>query len=166
MKFLTLLVAVLIVSFVSASSADEARPQVLEVKGSGTCFHVSSTGDEIGLLNGWACDRDDPNQLMHIEPVADGWVQLRHPPSGLCVEVPKASTQNHVATSLGPCEQKDHQVWRQDMKTDGWFMLVAKHSGKCLDLEHGIKSNGTTVLHWRCHPPSRWQYANQLFRPY
>lgn len=138
---------------------------VLEVKGSGTCLHYSETSSTTGLLDGWACDPEDTSQQLEADYVSDTWFRLRNADSHLCVEVPSASKANHVATTWAACQDGDHQLWKQEPKREGWFMLVAKHSLKCLDLEHGIKTNGTTVLQWTCHPSSRWQFANQLFRP-
>ena len=54
----------------NAQSSDTGRLSgilVLEVRGSGTCFHVSKTGDNAGLLNGWKCRIDDPNQQFVAE---------------------------------------------------------------------------------------------------
>src|SRR4051812_18723677 len=40
------------------------------------------------------------------------------------------------------------------------YNLVAKHSGKCIDIQQGSPSNGAAAIQWDCNSA----YANQKFQ--
>lgn len=165
--FSNMVVGLLLIFFsASPSVAESNETQALLVRGSNTCAHFSARTGTSGLFDGWACDSKDDNQQFFLEQHDDDWFAIVSSVSNLCVTVPTGTTINHVATTFKPCTGADHQLWRKDFKSENWYQLIAKHSKKCLDLEHGIKRNGTAILHWTCHPPSIWQYENQLFRDF
>lgn len=49
--------------------------------------------------------------------------------------------------------------WEQAADNYNYFRIIAKHSGKCLDVSGGSRSNGADVIQWDCHGGD-----NQLWR--
>jgi hypothetical protein len=166
MKIYLVLVLSLVTSFTTfAEKATENNAVMLKVKMSQTCFHSSARSSSTGKLDGWACDNDDKNQKFVFIQTEDEWFQLRSVSTGLCVEVKDANKRHHVNTALADCNQQDHQLWKKTVVKGDWFTLSAKHSSRCLDLDHGVSRNGNRFIQHGCiaHDNKTW-LDKQLFK--
>ncbi|MFD4481692.1 RICIN domain-containing protein [Streptomyces sp. NPDC058471] len=54
------------------------------------------------------------------------------------------------------CHGGDHQQWRFVSKGDGYYQIVNKRDGLCLDVYGGSPQNGTSVVGAGCHE-GKWQ---------
>jgi len=45
----------------------------------------------------------------------------------------------------------DNQLWMFIPQGQGYYIVKAKHSGKCLDVAGAGKGNGDNVQQWGCH---------------
>jgi hypothetical protein len=53
----------------------------------------------------------------------------------------------------------DNQSFRPEPTSDGYYRLVAKHSGKCLDVTGISAANGAAIIQW-----DWWGGNNQQWR--
>ncbi len=95
------------------------------------------------------------NQQWHLDPVEDesGYYRLRVMHTDMCLDVAWKSKDDGAAVVQATCvdgPNQFNQQWRLAPTSDGYFELVARHSGKCLDKSHW------SVVQWRCWGPS-WQ---------
>ena len=72
-------------------------------------------------------------------------------------------TSNGTNVQLWTCHGGDNQLFSMSSNSSTSdirdFKIVAKHSGKCLDLSGGNSSNGTNIQQWNCSSTN----ANQNF---
>jgi hypothetical protein len=102
-----------------------------------------------------------------------GYYQIVSKYSGKCldVDISKAPYANGTKVQQWDCLglKQANQLWQLvSIKDDlgqgkGYFQLVAKHSGKCLDVDisRAPDGNGTKVQQWECLGARQ---ANQLWR--
>ncbi|MEO1229290.1 MAG: ADYC domain-containing protein [Myxococcota bacterium] len=102
-------------------------------------------------------------QIFKFIPRGDAY-EIRHELSGKCLEVAGSSVEPGGNVLLFECaENKANQLWKlrdnpATSRTDD-FMLVAQHSGLCLDLARGLSAEGTNLKQWTCSNSN----ANQRF---
>ena len=83
-----------------------------------------------------------------------------------CIDVYQANKDDGIAVDTYGCHGGDNQKWTYDAKR----RLVAKHSGKCLDIPGpGAKQpKGTRVRQWDCNDGAnqKWTYnpTNKSFK--
>lgn len=100
--------------------------------------------------------------------IADGVtlrLQVQH--SGQCLQVNPPSwggsaVSNGAKVVQAPCASGTgtlEQQFRVEQVDPGEFLLVAVHSGKCLDVANYSNANGGIVHHWACHNKDnqRWK---------
>jgi hypothetical protein len=165
MKNNLVLVLSLVTSFATfAEKTTENTSIMLKVKMSQTCFHSSASSPRTGELDGWACDNNDKNQKFLFIQTENEWFQLKSVNTGLC-EVKNANKRHHVSTALAACNQQEHQLWKKTVVKGDWFTLSAKHSSRCLDLDHGVSRNGNRFIQHGCiaHDNKTW-LDKQLFK--
>lgn len=78
---------------------------------------------------------------------------------GSCVDISGGGAQDGAEATLWPCNLGQNQAFRF-LKADGSagaplpgdeVRIVAKHSGKCLDVYGGSTAVGAAVIQWGCH---------------
>ncbi|MEV5972255.1 RICIN domain-containing protein [Streptomyces sp. NPDC051921] len=116
------------------------------------------------MAYGWAGTASrDPDTRIVLHPfnwssdvytITSGYTDPRHP---LVVDVYAASTADEIKLGVWGKHLGDNQkFWfRAARTTDGSvyrnrFEIVAKHSGKCLDVTWAATQNGTRVQQYRC----------------
>lgn len=109
------------------------------------------------------CSQDGAHQQWIARGVNDGdWVQLKVAHTGMCLAVSGGRHHDGARVVQTACEPTasatvaTNQQWRFVYTAPGWYEVVARHSGKCLD------KSSYDVVQWNCHGGS-WQ---QWTRPY
>jgi hypothetical protein len=183
-RHLTVLIAAILLSFSHAATA-RAQPTfdesfiVVPLLG-GALVQFGSAGVEIVSLATEKClDVADssqssgadvnqvrchlrPNQRWLVEPVAGSFARIRSLNSGLCLDIRIGGT-NDGGLQQYTCHGRDNQLFRFERMTDasGGVRLIARHSGKCLDVPGGQAIDGGRIQQWPCHSGvnQRWLYA-------
>lgn len=95
------------------------------------------------------------------------WYQLEAAHSGRCLDVAGgpggiADGQNVQQWTCGG-DAATNQHWRPEWVTDTHRHIIARHSGKCLDVEGGVGAieDGANIDQWRCGDAGD---SNQLWR--
>lgn len=89
-----------------------------------------------------------PCQRTTFTPTTDGFVEMRPASTpSLCLGVRDGSTADGAAVVQGPCGVA-HAQWRVEPMPDGTTRLVARHSGKVLDLAGCGLADGTALRQW------------------
>lgn len=94
------------------------------------------------------------------EDVGGGYVRLSNVNSGKCLEVRDANTEDDALVNQWTCYTGQHQQWRFVAKGIG-YQLVARHSGKCLNVQYGM-GEGNRLVQWPC---SSQGWNNDLWLP-
>lgn len=147
----------------------------IRVEHSGKCLDVGwfATHHGAGVVQS-DCSGEN-NQKWKIEPVGSGHFKIKALHSGKCLDIAWAS-QDHAAHAVqanctagaanqewgfsgGPAFQRRDDG--QDMpQSDQFYKLVARHSGKCLDVHSLSLANGASVIQANCWNPGnnqRWR---------
>ena len=67
-------------------------------------------------------------------------------------DIAGASTANGAKVQLWADNGgANHQQWRPVANGEGLWRLVARHSGKCLDVTDGSTANGVQLQQWDCN---------------
>ena len=75
-----------------------------------------------------------------------------------CLDVGGSSTENGSAVIQWQCHGGDNQVWNVEPADDGYWRMVARHSGKCLDVSGESTEDGAPVVQWQCHSGANQQW--------
>jgi hypothetical protein len=139
---------------VQIHSVDDGR--CLEIKGGS-----SVAGDAAGA---GTCNLAALNQQWDIEPTSDGYHQIvvKHTPVKMCLNVGWASLDNGQAVGQYPCGKNNEWLndqWRIVHVGDNQHLIVARHSGKCLD------KAGNDIVQWACHGRTWQRWVTSLFKP-
>jgi GH43 family beta-xylosidase len=91
---------------------------------------------------------DTPCQEWTFEHTDNGYYRI-HPAhsTGSCLIVAGGSTADGANVTQGACSGNNSQ-WRVEPLSDGAVRLVARHSGKPLDLDACGLADGTTIQQW------------------
>ncbi|HEU4408524.1 MAG TPA: RICIN domain-containing protein [Polyangiaceae bacterium] len=97
--------------------------------------------------------------------VASTHYVLRNP-DGNCMDVPNRSNDNGAQVSTWGCNDGLNQAFgfvfhdtsSPELLEGQEVQIIARHSGKCLDVEYGSAEAGARVLQWGCHDGAnqRW----------
>lgn len=91
---------------------------------------------------------DTPCQEWTFGHTDNGWYQIRPAhSSGSCMIVAGGATADGANVTQGACTG-NHSQWRVEPLGDGAVRLVARHSGKPLDLDACGLADGTTPQQW------------------
>ena len=121
----------------------------------GECLDVwgASTGHaaNVGV---WRCVGAD-NQQWRLQYVGDGFYQLRVLHTDMCLDVAYRGYYDGADVVQATCADPSlatsyNQQWRK-ADVGGYYQLVARHSGKCLD-----KTGSGDVVQWTCGDSSKW----------
>ncbi|MFS0698009.1 pectinesterase family protein [Streptomyces nitrosporeus] len=86
-----------------------------------------------------------------VSPGAGGVYQLVVKKSGMCVDVPGASSANGALLQQWGCTEG--AAWQQfTLQAEGSdrYRLVSRSSGKCVDVPAGSKESGVRLQQWGC----------------
>ncbi|WP_170141113.1 RICIN domain-containing protein [Allonocardiopsis opalescens] len=126
---------------------------------------------EASLNNGqyvqqWDCYEDRRNQEWNFIATTDGYYTVRAVHSGLCLDVAEASNAEGGTVHQWQCVEEQpgryrmNQQWRLDQRSNGYFAVVARHSGKCLEVQNSAVANGARVVQATCvegRPNQEWR---------
>ncbi|MFE0420875.1 RICIN domain-containing protein [Streptomyces sp. NPDC058953] len=94
------------------------------------------------------------------EDMGGGYVRFANVNSGKCLEVKFGDTADDAEVDQWTCDTGNHQQWRFVAKGIG-YQLVARHSGKCLNVGSGV-GEGNRLVQWPC---SSQGWDNDLWLP-
>ncbi|MEV4377692.1 RICIN domain-containing protein [Streptosporangium sp. NPDC049644] len=99
-----------------------------------------------------ACSGSTYQQWMEIN--SSGYVQLRNAGTGLCATVENASQANNARLALTECAGAFQQQFQKVPAPigGGYFMLVARHSGKCVTILSESLEVGAQIVQYACSP--------------
>ncbi|PLS67685.1 MAG: hypothetical protein CV045_12210 [Cyanobacteria bacterium M5B4] len=103
---------------------------------------------------------EQPQQYVFGKATFESDIRPKH--SGKCLDIAGWKKDNGAFLTQWDCHNGDNQKFRAveagDELQASWrdrlsnrFWLVAKHSGKCLDVSGGSKANGAPIVQWTCH---------------
>jgi hypothetical protein len=119
----------------------------------------------------FSCEGGD-QQLWNFRPVAgaDGTFTVLNQQSGKCLEVTGASTADGAAVAQRTCtDGAANQQFTLRKVTYGGndahdYQLVARHSGKCVDVNGVSTAVRAPVIQWTCKPVGQSSPLNQTWR--
>ncbi|MFF9808358.1 RICIN domain-containing protein [Streptomyces coeruleorubidus] len=77
-------------------------------------------------------------------------------------QVPGRREQLHRArVQQYRCGTGTNQQWLLQDQGNGYHRLVARHSGKCLDVENGSTANGARLIQWNCGTGANQQFQQR-----
>jgi hypothetical protein len=131
-------------------------------KNSGKCLDITGgpgatwAGDPAQQWDCW----NGYNQQFQFTGVSGGYeITARH--SGLQMDVSggPAAVQNGTVILQWPYWGGSNEIWSVNSTGDGYYTLVARSSGKCMDVSGISLDDGATVQQWDC-----WGGDNQKWR--
>ncbi|MEV6879443.1 RICIN domain-containing protein [Amycolatopsis sp. NPDC051128] len=119
----------------------------------------------------FSCEGGD-QQLWNFQPVAgaDGTFTVANQQSGKCLDVDGASTADGAVVAQRTCQAgAANQQFTLRRVTYGGndahdYQLVARHSGKCVDVNGVSTAARAAVIQWTCKPASQSSPLNQTWR--
>jgi glucosylceramidase len=120
---------------------------------SGKCLDVAGSGTANGaVLQQWACSSPATHQLWQFRVTSAGYFQVvpRHAP-GLAWDVSggTSATGDGRQVNMWTFGGGTNQQW-QPQAVSGGYKLVARHSGKCLDVRDVSMNDGAWLQQWSC----------------
>ncbi|MEU4215767.1 RICIN domain-containing protein [Actinoplanes sp. NPDC026623] len=116
------------------------------------------------------CEGGD-QQLWNFRPVAGGadTYTVVNQQSGKCLEVAGGSTADGTAIRQWSCGGGTNQQFTLRRVTYGGsdshdYQLVARHSGKCVDVSGVSTAAHAAVIQWTCNPAGQGSPLNQTWR--
>ncbi|MDA0563436.1 RICIN domain-containing protein [Streptomonospora sp. S1-112] len=130
------------------------------------CLDVAAASPDNGaMVQQWDCYSDRTNQEWDFISTTDGYYTVRARHSGKCLDVAEASTAEGGIVHQWECVEEQpgrfrmNQQWRLAQRPNGYFALVARHSGKCLEVLNADVANGAQVVQATCaegRPQQEW----------
>jgi hypothetical protein len=116
------------------------------------------------------CEGGD-QQLWNFRPVsgiADTYAVVNQQ-TGKCLDVTGASTSDGAAVVQFTCDGSTHQQFTLRRVTYSGndqhdYQLVARHSGKCVDVNGVATAARTPIIQWTCKPVNQSSPLNQTWR--
>jgi Ricin-type beta-trefoil lectin domain-like len=95
-------------------------------------------------------------QQWRIVPTDSGWFELVVASTGECMEVDGASQEDNHRVVKNFCNGRYNQQWTAVPAPvgNGFFFLVARHSGKCLAILSESLVVGANLVQYACSPYS------------
>ena len=92
------------------------------------------------------------NQQWTKQPTDNGWFRLSVASSGRCLEVEGASQEQNHLVQIADCNGAFNQQWnfRSSGFGDDTRILVARHSGLCLDIVGHLGADRTPAMQFGC----------------
>ncbi len=100
------------------------------------------------------------NQKFRLDPVGGGFYRILIEHSGKCLDVEGASMANGARISQWEYWGGDNQKFRLEPAPfqlySNFYKLVAKHSGRCVEVAGGSPDDGAPIIQW-----DYWGGSNQ-----
>jgi hypothetical protein len=116
------------------------------------------------------CEGGD-QQLWNFRPVAGvaNTYTVVNQQSGKCLDVSGASTANGAAVTQWTCQNGQNQQFTLRKVTYSGndshdYQLVARHSGKCVDVNGVSTAARASVIQWPCNAVGQGSPLNQTWR--
>ena len=106
------------------------------------CLDAKQRQTQGGVVQTWACDPTNLNQLWHID-VASGLIKNR---DGICLDHGGATYQNGGSVFMWACDPTDKN---QRLRFDPATGQIRSDLGGCLDASER-QTNGGKVIMWPC----------------
>ncbi|MEZ4299721.1 MAG: RICIN domain-containing protein [Polyangiaceae bacterium] len=125
----------------------------LEITKHGKCIDTSGTHTAGTNVYQWDCQGGNDNQLFRIESSGTNYV-IKHKASGLCLGAEGGGTSNGTKIELQTCDGSSKQLFTMASNASTSsvrdFTIKNVNSSKCIDLDAGSSSNGTSLQLWSC----------------
>jgi hypothetical protein len=118
------------------------------------------------LMQQWEClnPQTAQNQVFTLVP-GNGNYELIARNSGRCVDVLNGSAENGARAQQWTCNGGPQQKWAGPaVETVGgvnYINLIAKHSGKCMDVTGASTANGAGIQQWTCNGGNQQKWTLQ-----
>jgi len=109
-------------------------------------FQGQSTAD--GAHAQIATCADTPAQQFKLQAVTGGYQAIINVRSSLCLEVAGGSHDNGAAIQQAACRPVPNQQWIIADAPEGNIRLVARHSGKVIDVQGAVPNEFTNLIQW------------------
>ncbi|HET6899695.1 MAG TPA: thaumatin family protein [Vicinamibacteria bacterium] len=138
-------------------------------QGNGKCVDDNAWGTTNGsTIIQWPCGSQQFNQEFQFQPTDSGYYRVMVRQAawlGLDVTGGAGATGNGAKIQLWGVGTPagTNQQWRPVALGNGFFRLVARHSGRCLDVPGQSTANGTQLQQWDCNGTvaQAWRLAPQ-----
>ncbi len=120
---------------------------------SGSCMDAAAWGTGNGTsVQQWTCGRQQWNQEWQLQPTDSGYYILnsRNAP-GEAVDVNNAATANRTIVQLWQSWGGGNQQWKPVALGNGFYQLVGRASGRCLDTPGASQANGVQLQIYDCN---------------
>jgi hypothetical protein len=120
------------------------------------CLDVAGVSPATGApVQQWEClGPNQHNQQWSLRAIGDGYVQIVARHSGKCLDVTGVSLANGTPVQqwdcLGAGQTNQHWLLRTVTGAGSFRQIVARHSGKCLDVSGVSFGNGARIQQWQC----------------
>lgn len=121
-------------------------------KGNGKCVDARSAASANGTaIQQYTCNNSSA-QGYRIQATSSGYsrVDIRLNPAQ-SLDVTGVSTANNAPIQLWAYGGGNNQQWQQVDEGGGYFHLVNRHSGKCLDVPGASTANGVQLVQYTCN---------------
>jgi hypothetical protein len=153
------------------SPSDSGFQTVAVAQHSQQCLDNTNLGTADGnQQQQYYCEGGD-QQLWNFRPVADasGAYTIVNQQSGKCLSVNGSSTADGAAVTQSTCNGGLNQQFTPRKVTYSGndphdYQLLARHSGKCVDVNAVSTAAGARVLQWSCKPVGQSTPLNQTWR--
>ena len=158
----------LMVNINSGEAAPQSAPNATDVptgwtniisKNSGKCLSIGNSPNATGsgdVVDQWTCV-GGTNQEFLLTPVTGGYeITARNSNWKLGVKGGLSMLANGALIVQGFYNATADQIWTITLGSDGFYTLMPKNSGKCLDVISASKADGAGVQQYSC-----WGGANQ-----
>ena len=128
---------------------------------SSKCADISGISISPGaLVHQWTCLGAD-NQKFRFVPTMGGYqVSVKNSALQLAIFGTAQNTDDGERLIQYPFDGQPNQVFNLRPMTDGTYEIIAKHSGKCLDVSGVSKEDGAAIQQWTClnQPNQKWSF--------
>jgi hypothetical protein len=94
----------------------------------------------------------------------DRFYELINRQDGQCLAVVAASLNHAAVVNVAPCYGGYEQQWRLRAVDAGYFQVVARHSGMCLDVAYRRADNNAGIVQASCADPALTTSWNQHWK--
>jgi hypothetical protein len=95
--------------------------------------------------------------LQFPAAASGGWV-ISYDISDSCVEVQGRSKENSAQVQIWGCHAipvPAHHIWNFNNLSNGYYHIWNENSGKCMNVQGGVKTNSAKVIQYTCQGLSK-----------
>ncbi|HYN97068.1 MAG TPA: RICIN domain-containing protein [Pilimelia sp.] len=101
------------------------------------------------------CNANSLSQWWEFLPTSNGYYRLRNAASGKCMNVRYAAQTNGAQIVQYPCtasgtNDQFFPYYRYTSNGADYYNLIARHSGKCLNVPRNSTASGTDLIQYTC----------------